>query len=1063
MLERVQLLHRGRDRELWRVRDATDGHTEILKSAPVQAPAEARRALADEFLLLERIRHAHWVRPLGFIHLDDGSCGYRMEEGGRPVSEAAGDGWLPRDLGSVRELLGALSCLHALGFAHLDIKPSQLLQCDDGVRLIDPGLAAPEGSSLAPRGTWGFIAPEVLSGGSWDRRVDFYALGCVLVQIWTGENPLGTGEIAEQIRRQQSRPRLRLRERVPEIPEGLDRVIESLLDPDPERRPRTARDVWSALHTMAAYREGYAERRQLPHPHDLPFLGVEEGEAAWDRALDGEGADRWVIAGTIGSGRRRLLERLRARAEVAGFVCDAQPDALLACRHDPAGGTREIRCRIGSPSRGEHPIELGAAGERVAAAALEAYGLDAEGDEARWTRGLLRLRLEERLGAEGERRRSARTRRTFAAALGGALSGDDRMRLATLLVRESDDVSIPAVPGEPLIALGLARSGNSETLEPASPPWDTQALSVIAGEAMIAAAHRKLLDPAGTRPVATAAHAIGCGDVDRALAAVPAAVALLREEGDLGRAFDLLTAARELLGARCPAPRAIDQAAVALEDGTPARALSLLGPTGPSLPDAWRTLIEGHLLYRSGRRAEAIVAARAAQQTTEEPRVARAAEMIVIRSQRLLGEIEAAEAGARKLMGDAPAEAPIADRLRPAALLLSMLSARGEAEEVCAPLRELCVRGLPTVGGRERHEVAAALGAEAFQRGDFAAAGRFMETAVDAAAACHDMTNLAIGQMNLAGVYFEEGRTAECEDLNRQALRACVDLGLENQAANARRNLATVLMAASRLDDALNLCRKARQILGTNAESPDALATIAVEGEILVESGLLESARVVLEDAVRRLEENPVPSVGTIIWRDVARLERWTGQLQQASAHFAEARRQAQEAGASDDEARALVETACLCAAIGDRDGTARALNDAAPLVRASTSVELALHFDFAQAMHQAIGDPRAATDLLQAATERAARAHFTGWLWRCHAAASGVAKSLGDAERTLRSIQAARRALLDLLHGIGPDAMRESYVMLWDARLFLAWCDEETDTRKELPHGGSDLEVFLR
>ncbi len=610
---------------------------------------------------------------------------------------------------------------------------------------------------------------------------------------------------------------------------------------------------------------------------------------------------------------------------------------------------------------------------------------------------------------------------------------------------------------------GLARMDPAGNLQTACPPWEEMSLSVVVGEETLAAAHRALLEDAGGRLVAGAVHALGCGDTATALTHVLPAVAQLRDEGDLGRAFELLARSRDLLAADWPAAWTIEHASVALEEGTPARVMSLLGPTGPALPDAWRMLLEAHLQYRSGRRREAIAAARAAQERTGDTRVARAAEMIVIRSQNALGETEDAEAGARKLLEETTPDAPLIERLRPAALLLSILTDQSTVGPDVQAVISLCDEGLPRVSAHDRMRVATVLGRSAFQRGQFSKARHYLEVAVDAAAAGHDTASLAVSQMNLAGVYFEEGRTAESEDLNRLALLSCVSLGMESQAAHAERNLATILLATGRLGEALNLCRKARAGLGEDLQSPSVLGAVAVECEILLEVGLLEAGPRRTTTPSECLSRSPVPTVGTVIWRDMARLERWTGNSDRSADLLDEARRQARECGALDDEARALIEMAALRIAGRDVSGGARPLEEAAPIVHASTSLELALRFDFARAMQCCRESAQAAGDLLAAATARATRAHLTGWLWRCHAADAGIARSAGDGDRVLRSIYAARRALLDLLDGIGPEAMRESYVMLCDSRLFLAWCDGDTGTREELPRGGSDLEVFLQ
>ncbi|MBD3161926.1 MAG: protein kinase, partial [Candidatus Eisenbacteria bacterium] len=315
-LEPVETIHRASGRSVWRLRDVRSGRRQVFKCVEPDADPSQRRGIVDEFLLLERLRHPHWVRPLGFHHLEDGTLGYRMEE--LAPFDTAEEGWRPRDPEAVRQVLGALRLLHAVGFCHLDLKPGQILRGRDGVCLVDPGLAAPVGSTVEPRGTWGYIAPELLDRRPWDERADLYAFGCVLVEVWTGTNLLGEGEVADQIRRQRSVPDLRLRERVEEMPEGLDRAVERLLHPDPDRRPRDANRAWEELHSLAGYRDGYFERSRLPVPLDLPFFPSAGLEEDWRAALRGTGPRRWVLTGAAGSGRRRLRDRLAAVAETIG-------------------------------------------------------------------------------------------------------------------------------------------------------------------------------------------------------------------------------------------------------------------------------------------------------------------------------------------------------------------------------------------------------------------------------------------------------------------------------------------------------------------------------------------------------------------------------------------------------------------------------------------------------------------------------------------------------------------------------------------------------------------------
>ncbi|MDB4989350.1 MAG: serine/threonine protein kinase [Myxococcaceae bacterium] len=88
-----------------------------------------------------------------------------------------------------------LCAMHAVGLAHLDLKPSNVIVRDHGAPsaapvLVDFGLA---GRRLRPGcGTAQYAAPEVWSAPSKEgeadpRRADVYALGCLAYEVLTGE------------------------------------------------------------------------------------------------------------------------------------------------------------------------------------------------------------------------------------------------------------------------------------------------------------------------------------------------------------------------------------------------------------------------------------------------------------------------------------------------------------------------------------------------------------------------------------------------------------------------------------------------------------------------------------------------------------------------------------------------------------------------------------------------------------------------------------------------------------------------------------------------------------
>jgi eukaryotic-like serine/threonine-protein kinase len=97
-------------------------------------------------------------------------------------------------------VLSALGAIHARGFVHRDVKPSNVfLLRDDRVKLLDFGLVLPgstEASSAAPgaaltmsgavMGSPRYMAPEQIRGGAVDHRADLFSLGAVLHEALTG-------------------------------------------------------------------------------------------------------------------------------------------------------------------------------------------------------------------------------------------------------------------------------------------------------------------------------------------------------------------------------------------------------------------------------------------------------------------------------------------------------------------------------------------------------------------------------------------------------------------------------------------------------------------------------------------------------------------------------------------------------------------------------------------------------------------------------------------------------------------------------------------------------------
>jgi serine/threonine protein kinase len=100
-----------------------------------------------------------------------------------------------RTMPLLEQLATALDAAHANGLIHRDVKPANALLEGDRLYLTDFGLTRrvdstrPLTATGRAVGTAAYLAPEQIRGEPLDRRVDVYALGCVLYQCLAGEPP----------------------------------------------------------------------------------------------------------------------------------------------------------------------------------------------------------------------------------------------------------------------------------------------------------------------------------------------------------------------------------------------------------------------------------------------------------------------------------------------------------------------------------------------------------------------------------------------------------------------------------------------------------------------------------------------------------------------------------------------------------------------------------------------------------------------------------------------------------------------------------------------------------
>ena len=209
---------------------------------------DANSLLYSEFALTARLKHPHVVRLFGFeVDLPSQRAFLTLELlRGLTLDQLLGerpDGLPWVELREIAiALLEALDYSHALGVLHGDLKPSNVMLADDGLRLFDYGLGQPlEGvlpglprlcrsrfAAWTPR----YAALELLDGGALTAAADVYALACVLYELASGRHPFRRLSAKQAKAMQLDKPL----QRPAQLPAHCWGALRRALAFDPERR-----------------------------------------------------------------------------------------------------------------------------------------------------------------------------------------------------------------------------------------------------------------------------------------------------------------------------------------------------------------------------------------------------------------------------------------------------------------------------------------------------------------------------------------------------------------------------------------------------------------------------------------------------------------------------------------------------------------------------------------------------------------------------------------------------------------------------------------------------------
>jgi len=194
-----------------------------------------------------------------------------------------------------RQLLEGLQLAHKMGVVHRDLKPENVMIVEtagggEELKIMDFGLAKVLDGATglsesltqagAVMGTFGYIAPEVFTGGAIDERVDIFAIGVMLVETLVGERPF-LGQTSHEVLTAVLNSEYHLPGDSVEI-RALDAVVQRCLAKDPRDRYGCVSEVAKELVPTLARCAGFEARgpvtAQKHHDH-INASGVVDSKA----------------------------------------------------------------------------------------------------------------------------------------------------------------------------------------------------------------------------------------------------------------------------------------------------------------------------------------------------------------------------------------------------------------------------------------------------------------------------------------------------------------------------------------------------------------------------------------------------------------------------------------------------------------------------------------------------------------------------------------------------------------------------------------------------------------